>query len=126
MSVLAGSAVNSRRHTLPLPLIRWRTVYGRDSPKASTTPSSSIRCSLALAIFATNDGTTADMAASSQPNPVERRHELREDRQVGVQPHPLDAAHAQGQQQPFCLSRPNSRSTAPRLAYSALDRAVWR
>lgn len=57
---------------------------------------------------------------------AERAGKLREDRQVGVQSHPLDPTHAQGRIAHSCLSRPNSRSTPPRLLYSALDRAVWR
>lgn len=42
-----------------------------------------------------------------RPIPAQRARELREDREVGVQPHALDAANAQRQRRPLVLRRPN-------------------
>jgi hypothetical protein len=44
-----------------------------------------------------------------------RRCKAGKDRQVNAQPDALDAAHPQRQWTHWCLSTPNSRSTAPRL-----------
>lgn len=54
------------------------------------------------------------------------RSQLRQDRQVGVEPHPLQPPNPQGRSDHSCFNRPNSRSTAPRWWYSDLNRSVVR
>ncbi len=54
------------------------------------------------------------------PIPAQRRSELGEDRQIGVQPHALDSTHAEGQQRPFVLESSELALAGPSAAVERL------